>query len=101
MTTKEDISGSFAPTSWLNNLNDYDITVVSKDGCKYCDKSIKVLEKNNVKYQKINISEYMNDEDFDDKYDDLITQSGAKSFPIIYQRDRYIGGYNELKKVEI
>jgi glutaredoxin len=86
---------------WLNKLEDYEFTVISKDGCKYCDKAVKILLNNNINFQKINVSDFVNEPEFDDLYDELINITKASAFPMIFQKSVFIGGYNELKNVEI
>jgi glutaredoxin len=80
-------------------INNNNIVILSKDNCKFCDKSYNLLNNKNIKYFKFNISLYIDDELFDSIYDQIMSiTNNAKSYPMIFIEKKYIGGFNQLNK---
>lgn len=73
------------------------IVIFSKPGCKFCKLAASLLEEEGLSYYYCELGEYMDDDDFDDFYQQLVNSTGAKKFPIIYVDGSYIGEYKELK----
>jgi glutaredoxin len=71
------------------------ITVLSKIGCIYCDKTKYFLDELSVPYTVITLDpttpEYI------EQRDALFTKYNHKSFPLIIVGNTFIGGYTELQ----
>jgi glutaredoxin len=73
------------------------ITIYSKSGCTYCKKSKTFLTSINKPFCMIDCDEFL----LDNKADFLLfiknlANVDVTSFPIIFNGDTFIGGYNEL-----
>ena len=80
-------------------INNHLVVIFSKPKCYYCDLAADLLTEKNVSFIKFNIGDYLNDENFDTFYDNLIKKSGQKTFPMIFMKQTFIGGYSELKEL--
>jgi glutaredoxin len=80
----------------LPNENEY--TIYTKSGCTYCDNAKKLLEKE--KKTIINCDDYLlkNKELFLFFIKNLNNGIEHKTFPIIFYKKTFIGGYNELNE---
>tara|TARA_B100001121_G_C18364987_1_gene468894 strand:- start:61 stop:315 length:255 start_codon:yes stop_codon:yes gene_type:complete len=71
------------------------ITVYSGPMCNFCDAAKKLLSRNNLNYNEIDIStkEGLRDE---------MTKraNGRRSIPQIFFDDYHVGGYQELRELE-
>lgn len=70
------------------------VTVYSKPGCIYCDKTKQFLDENNVKYKMISLQPGTTE--YDNVVWRLKNDTGHKTFPFIFINDKFIGGYKEL-----
>jgi len=74
-------------------------TVYSKSGCQNCLKIKTLLKSNQLKYTIIDCDEYlMEDKDlFKENMKKMINleNTNALFFPMIFNDEKYIGGYNE------
>jgi glutaredoxin len=73
------------------------ITIYSKSGCTYCKKAKSFLTSINKPFCMIDCDEFL----LDNKADFLLfiknlSNMDVTSFPIIFNGDTFIGGYNEL-----
>jgi glutaredoxin len=73
------------------------ITIYSKSGCTYCKKSKTFLTSINKPFCMVDCDEFL----LDNKADFLLfiknlANADVTSFPIIFNGDTFIGGYNEL-----
>ena len=72
------------------------ITVYSGPMCNFCDAAKRLLSRNNLNYKEIDIStkEGLRDE---------MTKkaNGRRTIPQIFFDDKHIGGYQELRELEI
>ena len=67
--------------------------VYSRDGCIFCDAAMELLKEMNIEFTEIKITG--NQEAID-----LFKMNGSKTVPQIFtDRDVYIGGYQDLKKM--
>ena len=67
--------------------------VYSRDGCIFCDAAMELLKEKNIEFTEIKITG--NQEAID-----LFKMNGFKTVPQIFtDRDVYIGGYQDLKKM--
>jgi glutaredoxin len=73
-----------------NALTDY--IIISKVNCVYCDMVEELLKDNFIDYTVIKIETLTNDEL------KAIKPIEAKKYPFVFKSNKYIGGYNELKK---
>ena len=71
------------------------ITVYSGPMCNFCDAAKRLLSRNNLNYNEIDIStkEGLRDE---------MTKraNGRRTFPQIFFDDYHVGGYQELRELE-
>ena len=69
------------------------VLIISKDNCSYCDKAYNLAEDNELSYKKINVTDLTTKEK-----DDVINKTKAKTYPIIFVNEEYIGGFTEFSK---
>ncbi len=63
--------------------------------CNFCDAAKRLLSRNNLKYEEIDISSK------DDLRDEMIKKSnGKRTIPQIFFDDYHVGGYVELRALE-
>lgn len=79
------------------DFNNY--TIYSKSGCYYCTKVKELLQNENPTPIIINCDEYL----FDDKegflqFIEKISGVSYRTFPMVFHKCKFIGGYNETKK---
>ena len=71
------------------------ITMYTGPMCNFCDAAKRLLSRNNLKYQEIDISTK------DGLRDEMIKKSnGRRTIPQIFFDDHHVGGYNELRELE-
>jgi glutaredoxin len=81
---------------------DQDFVVYSKTDCKYCDLSKQLLLDEGFSYEFIICDNWLLDdrEGFLKRMEEKIGRE-YKTFPMIFYKDSFVGGYKELvKKVE-
>ncbi len=63
--------------------------------CNFCDAAKRLLARNNLKYQEIDISSAAN------LREEMIKKSnGRRTIPQIFFDDQHIGGYDEVRALE-
>ena len=63
--------------------------------CNFCDAAKRLLSRNNLKYQEIDISSK------DGLRDEMVKKAnGRRTIPQIFFNDDHIGGYQELRTLE-
>ena len=68
-------------------------TIYTQNLCGYCTAAKRLMQEHNLKYKEINISENESAKRF-------LKGNGYKTVPHIFtDRDVYIGGYQDLKKM--
>ena len=71
------------------------ITMYTGPLCNFCDAAKRLLSRNNLKYEEIDISSK------DDLRDEMIKKSnGKRTIPQIFFDDYHVGGYVELRALE-
>ncbi len=71
------------------------ITVYSGPMCGYCDAAKRLLLRNNLNYNEIDISTK------DGLRDEMTKKAnGRRTIPQIFFDDKHIGGYQELRELE-
>ena len=71
------------------------VTIYTGPLCNFCDAAKRLLTRNNVKYNEINIATV------DGAMDEMITKaSGKRTIPQIFFDDQHIGGYDEVRALE-
>ena len=71
------------------------ITMYTGPMCNFCDAAKRLLSRNNLKYQEIDISTK------DGLRDEMIKKSnGSRTIPQIFFDDYHVGGYVELRALE-
>ena len=71
------------------------ITMYTGPMCNFCDAAKRLLSRNNLKYQEIDISTK------DGLRDEMIKKSnGRRTIPQIFFDDLHIGGYDEARALE-
>ena len=71
------------------------ITVYMGPMCAFCDATKRLLKRNNIPYEEINIAIE------EGKKDEMLKKSnGRKTIPQIFFNDYHVGGYEELRDLE-
>ena len=71
------------------------ITIYIGPLCNYCDAAKRLLTRNNLTYNEINIATV------DGAMDEMINKAkGKKTIPQIFFEDQHIGGYDEVRALE-
>jgi glutaredoxin len=79
-----------------------DFVIYSKSECKYCDLSKDLLNDEGFGYEIVLCDNYLTDdrEGFLKRMEEKIGKE-YKTFPMVFYKDKFVGGYTELvKKVE-
>mgnify|MGYP000458325765 FL=1 len=64
--------------------------------CGYCDLAKKLLNEKGISFKEINIQVEI------EKRDEMLQKSnGRRTVPQIFYKDLHIGGYQELKKLDL
>ena len=72
------------------------VTVYMGPMCAFCDAAKRLLHRNNISYKEINVAIE------EDKRDEMLKKSnGAKTIPQIFIEEKHIGGYVELRTLEV
>lgn len=74
----------------MDNKLDKHITIFVKDGCSFCTRAIEEVKKIGCSYSVHNITK---DEE---SIQTLINLNSFKTFPQIYVKNEFIGGYSDL-----
>jgi len=69
------------------------VTVYSKNYCFFCELAENYLKIKDIEYKIIKDGEYDKDE--------LMSKTGCKTFPQIFVKDSFIGGYENLKMLHL
>ena len=71
------------------------ITMYTCPMCNFCDAAKRLLSRNNLKYEEIDISSK------DGLRDEMIKKAnGKRTIPQIFFDDHHVGGYTELRELE-
>ena len=71
------------------------VTIYTGPLCNFCDAAKKLLTRNNVAYNEINIATE------DGAMDEMIKKAnGKRTIPQIFFNDQHIGGYDEVRALE-
>ena len=71
------------------------IVVYTGPFCNYCDAAKKLLKRNNLEFEEIDISSK------EDLINEMIKKSnGKRTIPQIFFNDYHVGGYQELRMLE-
>ena len=71
------------------------ITIYTGPLCNYCEAAKKLLARNNITYNEINIATV------DGAMDEMIKKAnGKRTIPQIFFDDQHIGGYDEVRSLE-
>jgi glutaredoxin len=69
-------------------------TIYTRQGCSYCEKTKKILTNLDIKFTIIKIT----DKNKNKIYKKIDPKTGSyRFFPIIFEKDRFVGGYTELE----
>ncbi len=72
------------------------VTVYMGPMCAFCDAAKRLLTKKNIPYKEINIALE------DGKMEEMIKKSsGKRTIPQIFIEDYHVGGYVELRSLEV
>ena len=75
---------------------DNSILMYSSHNCGYCDLAKKLLNEKGIQFKEINIQVETG------KRDEMLQKSnGRRTVPQIFYKDLHIGGYQELKKLDL
>ena len=71
------------------------VTVYMGPMCSYCDAAKRLLKRNNIPYNEINVALE------DEKREEMLSKSnGKRTIPQIFFNELHIGGYEELRTLE-
>jgi glutaredoxin 3 len=71
------------------------VTIYTGPMCNYCEAAKRLLTRNNVKYNEINIATV------DGAMEEMIKKAnGKRTIPQIFFDDQHIGGYDEARALE-
>ena len=71
------------------------VTIYTGPLCNYCEAAKRLLTRNNVTYNEINIATV------DGAMDEMIKKAnGKRTIPQIFFDDQHIGGYDEVRVLE-
>ena len=71
------------------------IIIYTGPSCNFCDAAKRLLERNKLKFNEIDVSSGENIRD------EMIKKSnGQRTIPQIFFGDRHVGGYTELRALE-
>lgn len=83
---------SIQPTK--HSQKNLEVLIYSKEGCIYCINAKKLLDKKQIKYKLIELS---NNRDLHLK---LASQTGQNTVPYIFINNDFIGGFQDLQGLE-
>ena len=66
--------------------------IYSIDNCPYCDRARRLLNQESIKFDEIKADQLSQEE-----LNEVLKKSGMRTFPQIFDGDRLIGGYTELR----
>ena len=76
------------------------ITIYTKTNCVFCDRAKTLLISKNIEHITISLDEGVHIGGVKVSRDELKTIAPlARSFPVIFQDDTYIGGYTDLVRM--
>ena len=71
------------------------VTVYMGPMCSYCDAAKRLLKRNNILYNEINVALE------EEKREEMLNKSnGKRTIPQIFFNELHIGGYEELRALE-
>ena len=71
------------------------VTIYTGPLCNYCDAAKRLLTRNKVEYQEINIATV------DGAMDEMITKAnGKRTIPQIFFDEQHMGGYDDVRALE-
>ena len=71
------------------------VTIYTGPLCNYCDAAKRLLIRNNIKYNEINIAKV------EGAMEEMIKRAnGKRTIPQIFFDDQHIGGYDETRALE-
>ena len=71
------------------------VTVYMGPMCSYCDAAKRLLKRNNIPYNEINIALE------EEKREEMLKKSnGKRTIPQIFIEEYHVGGYEELRALE-
>ena len=71
------------------------VTVYMGPMCSYCDAAKRLLKRNNIPYNEINVALE------EEKREEMLNKSnGRRTIPQIFFNEIHIGGYEELRALE-
>ena len=71
------------------------VTIYTGPLCNYCDAAKRLLARNNIEYEEINIATV------DGAMDEMITKAnGKRTIPQIFFDEQHMGGYDEVRALE-
>lgn len=81
-----------------------DVIVFGLSYCEYCKKTLEFLKKNKISFKYYTVDKYYNVffnilNDVFKLYPNIGFNQNHKTFPIIFIKKKFIGGYSEIKKI--
>lgn len=75
------------------------VVVIAKSGCKYCTMANGMLGDLGVAYTYKNLQEGKPDDEFRRDVDQLEKITGSRTFPQIFSRGKYLGGFSDVENM--
>lgn len=70
--------------------------IYSREGCRFCELAKKFMDERGLEYKEIRLDP--ESEDYVRVRDELIEKTGQRTFPWIFEEEKFIGGYTELAR---
>lgn len=71
------------------------VVMYTKDPCPYCSNAKRLLENKKVAFEEIDLTDNMTE------MQRIKDETGWRTFPIIMINDKLIGGYQDLKALDV
>ena len=72
--------------------------IYSKIGCSFCKNAKELFDSKNINYKEIKV----NEDNISEIYKNIDTKTNNyRSFPIIFHNSKFIGGYADLKNIDL
>ena len=74
----------------MNNANQENVTVYSKDYCPYCKAAKRILQSRGIEFNEIDVQLQP------EKMAEMVSRSKRRTVPQIFFGDKHIGGHDDL-----
>jgi glutaredoxin len=69
--------------------------IVSKEGCKYCDKLRDFFDERGIAYEETKLRP--SDDSYGEQRDEVVARAGGdhRTFPFVFAKNSFVGGYDD------